>query len=120
MVRHSSRLRSGPPSADGYFQTEFDITPGDYSLIVAVAAGDKSGAAKQVLKVPDYSKLSLSSVILAKKFTQLPDAKPEKEPYTFGKIKLEPTLDRNFSNTDELMVFFEVYSFVAKAPSSFR
>jgi hypothetical protein len=62
--------------------------------------------------VPDYNgKFAMSSLILSKKFTQLTEAKPEKTPYTFGKIKVDPNVDRKFSKTDELIVVYEAYNF---------
>ena len=53
----------------------------------------------------------MSSLILAKNFKQLPEAKPEKEPYTFGKIKVKPSTDRIFTKSDDVIVVYEAYNF---------
>jgi hypothetical protein len=81
-------------------------------LAVAVAAGEKTGGAKVPLSVPDYAgKFSMSSIILAKEFKQLTEAKLEKEPYTFGKIKVIPNMTHEFTPADELIVVYEAYNF---------
>ncbi|HSP69205.1 MAG TPA: hypothetical protein VLN48_15870, partial [Bryobacteraceae bacterium] len=79
---------------------------------LAVVAGGKIGSAKQTLSVPNYSAgLSMSSLILAKNFKQLPEAKPEKEAYTFGRIKVEASTDHIFTKADEMIVVYEGYNF---------
>jgi GWxTD domain-containing protein len=95
----------------GYFQTGTPVTPAAKSAVIAVAAGDKTGGAKHELSVPDTSGFSMSSVILAKAFKQLTEAKPEKVPYTFGKIKVQPSIDRVFTKTDDLIIVYEAYNF---------
>jgi GWxTD domain-containing protein len=101
---------AGEPT--GYFQASIPVTAGEMSAAVAVAAGDKTGGSKLALSVPDYSsKFSLSSIILAKEFKQLPEAKQEKEPYTFGKIKVIPNITGEFAPADELIVVYEAYNF---------
>lgn len=98
--------------APGHFQTGTPIKPGDYTTYFAVVAGDKSGNAKQAFKVPDYGAgFNMSSLILAKAFKQLDTPKPEKEPYTFGKIKIEPSADRIFTKADDLVIAYEAYGF---------
>ena len=97
--------------AAGYFQTKVPIpAPGDYTVALVVANGSEVGGAKHTLNVPDSSKFNASSVILSKKFTQLPEPKPEKEPYTFGKIKVYPNIDGAFTKTDDLIIVYEVYN----------
>ena len=95
----------------GYFQTNFPVpAPGDYTVAVVVANGSQSGGMKQSITVPDGSKFNASSLILARKFTTLTEAKPEKEPYTFGKIKVHPTLDGAFAKSEDLIIVYEVYN----------
>jgi GWxTD domain-containing protein len=103
---------ANPPEAAGYFQTRLPLGAGDYSVaLVAVGAG-KSGGVKKTFKVPDFSaKFSISSIILSKKFTQLTEAKPEKTPYTFGKIKVDPDVDRTFAKSNDLIIVYELYNF---------
>lgn len=97
--------------AAGYFQTEVPLSKGAKDVVISVVSGDKAGGAKHSLSVPDTSGFSISSVILAKSFKQLPEAKPERVPYTFGKIKVQPSIDRVFTKTDDLIIVYEAYNF---------
>lgn len=95
----------------GYFQTRVPIpSAGEYTVALVVANGNQAGGAKHTLTVPDSTKFGASSVILAKKFTQLPEPKPEKEPYTFGKIKVHPNVEGTFAKSDDLIIVYEVYN----------
>jgi GWxTD domain-containing protein len=95
----------------GYFQTKVPLpAAGDYTVALVVANGTEVGGSKHTLSVPDATKFNASSIILSKKFTQLPEAKPEKEPYTFGKIKVYPNLEGAFAKADDLIVVYEVYN----------
>lgn len=103
---------ANPEEAPGHFQAGTPIKPGTYTAYIAVVAGGKSGSVKAPLIVPDFGAgFSISSLILAKNFKQLPEAKPEKEPYTFGKIKVEPSTERIFTKSDNLIVVYEGYNF---------
>jgi GWxTD domain-containing protein len=96
----------------GYFQTSMPLPPGDYTVAVGVAAGAASGGAKQTFKVPDRSSaLTISSLIISKAHKVIGTAAPEMEPYTFGKIKMEPSIDHVFSKNEEMTVAYEVYDF---------
>lgn len=97
--------------AAGYFQTEVPLSKGAKDVIISVVAGDKAGGAKHSLAVPDTSGFAMSHIVLAKNFKQLPEAKPEKVPYTFGKIKVQPSIDKVFTNTDDLIIVYEGYNF---------
>jgi|GEM_PF-3169429 len=102
---------ANPPEAAGYFQTKLPIPAGDYSVALAVVAGGKSGGSKKTFSVPDYAgKFGISSVILSRKFNTLTEAKPEKTPYTFGKIKVDPDTERIFTKADDLIIVYEVYN----------
>ncbi len=101
-----------PAEPAGYFQSRLPMTPGEYSVALAVSSGGKAGGVKKTLSVPQYDgKFAISSIILSKKFNQLTEAKPEKTPYTFGKIKVDPNTERVFSKTDELIIVYEAYNF---------
>lgn len=101
-----------PAEPAGYFQGKLPAIPGEYTAVLAVVDGDKSGVTKQKLMIPDYEgKFGMSSIILSKKFQQLPEPAPEKVPYTFGKIKVDPGTSRTFSKTDELIIVYEAYNF---------
>jgi hypothetical protein len=96
----------------GHFQAGTPIKPGEYTAYLAVVAGGKAGSAKQALSVPNYpAGFNMSSLILAKNFKQLPEPKPEKEPYTFGRIKVVPAADGVFTKADEVIVVYEAYNF---------
>jgi GWxTD domain-containing protein len=103
---------ANPPEAAGYFQTKLPVTAGEYSVALAVVGAGKAGGAKKTLTVPDYAgKFGISSVILSRKFNTLSEAKPEKTPYTFGKIKVDPDAERTFTKADDLIIVYEVYNF---------
>lgn len=103
---------ANPEEAPGHFQAGTPIKPGNYTVYIAVVAGGKSGSVKAPLNVPDFAAgFSASSLILAKDFKQLTEAKPEKEPYTFGKIKVTPSTERTFTKSDNLIVVYEAYNF---------
>ena len=95
----------------GFFETALPVSPGDYSLAVAVADSGKSGGAKIPLSVPDYaSKLSISSPIFVGEFQQLPEGEPEMSPYTFGKTKIVPSFDHVFAKGSDLKMLYEIYN----------
>jgi GWxTD domain-containing protein len=103
---------ANPAEPAGYFQTSLPVRPGEYSVIFVVASDGKTGGAKNTMVVPDYSgKFGMSSIILSKGHTPISEAKPEKTPYTFGKVKLDPNVNRTFSKTDDLFIVYEAYNF---------
>ncbi|HEY4492007.1 MAG TPA: hypothetical protein VI958_08390, partial [Acidobacteriota bacterium] len=63
-------------------------------------------------------KFSVSSIILSRKFSQLPEAQPEMEPYTFGKIKVYPSVDHTFTKQDEMTLVYEIYNFAPNPTST--
>jgi len=95
----------------GYFQAEVGVPPGEHKVAIGVSNTDKAGAEVKTLSVTDYgSAFALSSIIVSKGFDQLTEAKPEKEPYTFGKIKVHPSVDRVFAKSDTLILAYEIYN----------
>lgn len=102
----------------GYFQAQIPFTHGDEKIAVVVTAGDKSGGMVKTANLPDLaSKLSVSSIIVSKSFDQIAEAKPEKEPYTFGRIKVHPQVDHIFAKADNLILTYEVYNMQVDATS---
>jgi hypothetical protein len=100
----------------------FAVDPGDYDLYIAMreqgaAAGatPKSGALKQELTVPNLAgnELTLSSIIVAEKvdILQAPVAneRQAENPYTFGTMKVTPSIANKFSKKDELALIFWIY-----------
>jgi GWxTD domain-containing protein len=102
----------------GYFQAQIPFSHGDEKIAVVVTSGDKSGGLVKTATLPDLaSKLSLSSIIVAKSFDQIAEPKPEKEPYTFGRIKVHPQVDHTFAKADNLILTYEVYNMQVDATS---
>jgi len=108
-----------PSEPAGHFQACVPVTvAGEYTALLAIASGDQTGAAKQTLKVPDLSGFAMSSVILSTKFTQLTEAKPEMEAYTFGKIKFQPSVDHAFEKAQDMIIIYEAYNFQTDAATA--
>ncbi|MFN7974415.1 MAG: hypothetical protein U0166_19035 [Acidobacteriota bacterium] len=109
---------AGPLSEEespaGAFRKTLMLPAGTYRLEVGVLdrATGAYGYRKQDVKVaaPPSSGLMLSSVLLGKSAETLPAAAPETEPFTFGRVKVAPSLDLSFTKADELMIFVEAYN----------
>lgn len=100
----------------------FAVSPGDYDVYVALkekaAAGagatPKIGVLKHELTVPSLDgALTTSSVIISGKVDVLPAEIPSdrqaENPYTFGVMKIAPSLNSKFTKKDELNVIFWIY-----------
>ena len=99
------------------------MSPGDYDVYVAVkekaAAGrrpprPKIGVLKHEITVPSLDgELTTSSVIMAARSTccrpRCPNDRQAENPYTFGAMKITPSLDNKFTKKDELNVIFWIY-----------
>ena len=97
------------------------LTPGTYDVYVAVKdkgstpTTGKTGVLRQELTVPalPMTELTTSSVILARSLEQMSaPLAPEKQqdnPYVFGPLKVEPSIDRTFAKADDLQVLFWIY-----------
>ncbi len=108
-----------PSEPAGHFQTSIPINAaGDYTVLLAIASGEKTGASKQTVNMPDQSGFAMSSVILSTKFNQLTEAKPEKEAYTFGKIKVQPSVDHVFEKAQDMIIVYEIYNFQTDAATA--
>jgi hypothetical protein len=114
------------PGQPQWIRRAFDVEPGEYDVYIAVrekakdakaaaASALKSGTLKTSMTVPSYdsSELTTSSIIVADKvdILQAPVAgdRQAENPYTFGQIKLTPSLTNRFTNKDDLNVFFWIY-----------
>lgn len=112
IVKEEEKPFASSTERGGYFQTSMPLGAGEYSLAIGVVSGSVAGGSKQAFKVPDRSSaLSISSLIISKQHKILPEAALEMEPYTFGKIKIEPAVDHTFSKKEEMTVAYEVYNF---------
>jgi hypothetical protein len=107
--------------ANGQMSRAVALPPGTYDLYVAVKdkgaslASSKIGVMRHELTVPalPVTELSTSSVILAKSLEQLgAPLAPEKQqenPYVFGPLKIQPSIDGKFSKAGDLQVLFWIY-----------
>jgi hypothetical protein len=109
-------------------QRAFAVSPGDYDVYVAVkekaaagaTASPKIGVLKHELTVPSLdAEFTTSSVITASKIDVLqaeltPDRQAE-NPYTFGTIKIAPSLDNKFKKSEEFNIMFWIYGAGADA-----
>jgi hypothetical protein len=97
------------------------LTPGIYDLYVAVKdkgsspATAKTGVLHHEVTVPalPVTELTTSSVILAKSLEQmstpLPPEKQQDNPYVFGPLRVQPSIDRVFAKASDLQVLFWIY-----------
>ena len=83
------------------------------------AAPGKVGILRHDMTVPDYmaNELNTSSIIVARSVEQVaaPAGDQEANPYTFGPMKITPSVDGKFSKKDELSVIFWIYGAQAAA-----
>ena len=120
---------------DGRISRAVQLRPGQYAMFLAVkektpasggkndrksndknqpaAAPDKLGILRHDVTVPDYTanELNTSSIIVARAVEQVtaPAVDQESNPYTFGPMKITPSVDGKFSKKDELSVIFWIY-----------
>ena len=100
----------------------FAVSPGDYDVYVALkekavagaTAAPKIGVLKYELTVPSLGgELTTSSVIVAGKIdllqTEIAPDRQSENPYTFGTIKIAPSLDYKFKKSDEFNIMFWIY-----------
>ena len=107
--------------ADGQISRAIALPAGAYDLYVGVKDKGASGPAAKIgvlrhdLTVPvlPSTELSTSSVILAKSLEQMgTPLAPEKQqdnPYVFGPLKVQPSIDAEFAKTGDLQVLFWIY-----------
>jgi hypothetical protein len=120
---------------DGRISRAVQLKPGQYAMFLAVkektpasggkndrkgndknqpaAAPGKLGILRHDVTVPDYTanELNTSSIIVARAVEQVtaPAGDQESNPYTFGPMKITPSVDGKFSKKDELSVIFWIY-----------
>jgi hypothetical protein len=127
---------------DGRISRAVQLKPGQYAMFVAVkektpASGGKNerkgsdknqpsagapgkvGILRHDMTVPDYmaNELNTSSIIIARSVEQVaaPAGDQEANPYTFGPMKITPSVDGKFTKKDELSVIFWIYGAQAAA-----
>ena len=112
--------------ADGKVSRALAVKAGEYDLFIAVkektpaqqpknAPPAKAGMIKRDLSVPDFTAPSLktSTVIIAKLIepvtTALTPEQQQENPYTFGSMKVTPSIDMKLKKSGELQVLFWIY-----------
>jgi len=116
-------LKASAPGRPYEISRAFAVAAGEYDVYVAMRetpkdrkAVAKASVLKQPLSVPDFwnGELNTSSVILADAVAPLaaalsPEAQVE-NPYTIGRMQIEPAADSTFAKSEELAVVFLVYN----------
>jgi hypothetical protein len=101
----------------------FAVTPGDYDVYVAIkekgaapegGASPKIGVVKHELSVPSLDgDFTTSTVILAAKVDvlqqEIPADRQSENPYTFGAMRITPSIDAKFVKSEDLNVIFWIY-----------
>jgi hypothetical protein len=109
---------------DGKVSRAMALAGGEYDLFIALkekSTGDrkqppqKMGLMRQLLTVPDFMKteLTTSSVIVADTVEPVEKAlsneQQQEQPYTFGTMRIVPSVDPKFPKSGELQVVFWIY-----------
>jgi hypothetical protein len=115
---------------NGKISRAMAVPGGDYELFIAVkekSTGDrkqppqKMGLLRKDLTVPDFgaAELTTSSVIVADTVepvqTAMTNEQQQENPYTFGTMKIVPSVDPKFKKDGELQVVFWIYGASADA-----
>jgi hypothetical protein len=111
--------------ADGRIARAIALKPGEYEVFIAVKEKgalqpqrnqppEKAGFLRHDLTVPGFSATELStSSLLVGNIEQLAaplsPAEQQTNPYTFGTMRVVPSLDAKLKKSDELQVLFWVY-----------
>jgi hypothetical protein len=109
--------------ANGKVSRAMAVPGGEYEVFIAVkekGTGDrkqvaKTGLLRQDLTVPNFaeSELTTSSVIVADAVepvqTAMTNEQQQENPYTFGSMRIVPSVDPKFNKTGELQVVFWIY-----------
>ena len=111
-------------TGDGRVSRAMAVPGGEYEVFIAVKEKNtgkrnqppaKVGLLRRDLSVPDFNKpeLATSAIILADSVEPVQSAiSPEEQqehPYTFGTMRVVPSLDPKFKKTGELQVIFWIY-----------
>jgi hypothetical protein len=102
------------------YQTEMDLTPGEYEMRLVLSDGTKFGLIRVPLTVDQFdgNHLDVSSVVLCKRFRHAQVAEeearaanlsPKYVPLVSKGVQLMPTGDTTFRKGEPLFAYFEVY-----------
>ncbi len=95
---------------DDLFVGTVILPPGKFDLAGGILdrEGGEAGIKTDSIQILEPStKLALSSIILAARTETLDEAAPETDPFTFGKLRLIPSLTGSFPASGELYLFVE-------------
>jgi len=96
------------------YQRTVPLRPGLYRLDVVIkdTQSGKIGLVNTALRVPHFEddKLDASSLILADEIAAVPTAQIGIGQFVLGAYKIRPRLSREFSSTDKLGIFLQLYN----------
>jgi len=97
------------------YQKAIPLRPGLYrlDLVIKDVQSGNIGVVNTRLAVPRYEdeKLEASSLILADQIEHVPAKQIGSGQFVLGSSKVRPRLDANFSTTDKLGIYMQVYNF---------
>lgn len=103
------------------YETQIELTPGEYSLQIVLSDGEKFGRAKAHLNIETYDGkgLAVSSIMLCKRFrdahvaaveTSAANFAPQYLPMVSNGIQVTPAGDTDFKTGEPLVSYFEIYA----------
>ena len=114
----TAQARQGLPTR---YETQLELSPGEYDLRVVLSDGEKFGRAEAHLSIESYDgkDLALSSVMLCKRFRDAHVAAveaaaanfaPQYVPMVSNGIQVTPAGDTDFKTGEPLIPYFEIYA----------
>ena len=101
-------------SLSSIYQRTVPLRPGLYRLDVVIkdTQSGKIGVMNTALRVPHFEddKLDASSLILADEISAVPTAQIGTGQFVLGSYKVRPRLNQEFSTTDKLGIFLQLYN----------
>jgi VWFA-related protein len=101
------------------YETQFDLSPGEYTIRVVLSDGQNFGSQQAQLKVqnPDPQQLSISDIALSRRVHKLVSEPSERSPQVLENytplvskgVEFTPAADTRFSQSETLYAYFEVY-----------
>jgi len=116
-----------PISIPTRYETQLDLPPGDYNIELVISDGAKYGNSKVELTIPpfDREQLSISSIMLCKRFRDAMVAEKEEKaanlapdylPLVSNGVQFIPTADTRFRRREPLFAYIEVYEPLTSSP----
>jgi hypothetical protein len=101
------------------YETQLDLPPGEYNLVVVLSDGEKFGRQQTSLTVKDFedNQLAISEVALCRRIHALPVALPDApaevsasySPLISKGIEFTPTENTSFRKDDTLYAYLDIY-----------